>query len=278
MAKWTLLFLIVLAGAARADIHWYWQDDFDSAERAKLLAWVEHSRTGLSRLFGEIPLRFHVHFSRMSSHREPVPWAHTNKGGGASVYFHVDTRYSLAAFKSDWTAPHELAHLLLPYLGEDSRWFAEGIASYLQYPIMYASGTLSWDSATERYRERFERAANMRGYDRYSIVDLSRRTGRQSAYVRFYWGGAAYFAHVDRRLARATGRRLVDILRDYVHCCYQPWGIDAPGLMRKLDTLSATAIFTETYHDTVARAGFPPTAAVLDWLRSHPPELDRPEK
>ncbi len=273
MLRWILLATISFAGCAHASLYWHWHAPFSPLERDKLKHWIHDSNRGLTRLFGEIPMDFHIHFERLPNRGEPVPWARTNKGRGASVYFHVDTRYSLAAFKRDWTASHELAHLLFPYLGEDGRWFAEGIASYLQYPIMYASGTLNWEQAVDRYRERFHRAGNIRIYDDVSIVELSRRKFGKLAYVRMYWGGAAYFARVDKRLADSTNKRLNDVITDYLHCCYQPWGVDARAMMRTLDRLSDTDIFWQTYLDTVLRPGFPPIGDVLDWLAANPPPL-----
>lgn len=265
--------LLAWSGVTSAGTRWYWDDHFTTRERQGLTQWIEHAQKGLIRLFGELPLNFRVHFSRMPHRGEPVPWAETNKGSGARAYFHVDTSYPWEDFHEDWTAPHELTHLLFPYLGEDSRWFAEGIASYLQYQVMYANGTLTWQQTVARIGSRFRRAAGMHRYDGLSIVALSQRPRGKDAFVRYYWGGAAYFINADKRLHEEKDMRLIDVIREYVNCCYRPWGVDARRMMHQFNELSDSRIFTEVYEETVARKAFPDTSEALQWLKDNPPQM-----
>src|SRR5690606_12588924 len=94
---------------------------------------------------------------------------------GQHVHFHVDPRHPPEAFRGDWTAPHELSHLILPYLGRPAAWFAEGFASYMQYQVMIAMGLLSEAEAGERYRERIGRAAERYRYPEISFVEAAPR-------------------------------------------------------------------------------------------------------
>lgn len=261
----------LLATTALAIPRWHFEDRFSRAEQQRLKAWVSEAEAGLEALLGPLPWDYRVYFHRSERGGEPVPWANTWKSRGRAVYFHVDMDYDQDDFLADWTAPHELTHLIFPYLGEDSRWFAEGIASYLQYPIMHANGVLTWPQAVQRYENRFRRAAGQLGGLNQSIVDLSRNP--RGAYVRLYWGGAAYFLEADRRLQKQRGRRLTDVIRQYMDCCYSAWGEDADSMIRHFDRITDSRIFSETYADTVARSGFPDTRAGLDWLREHPPVL-----
>jgi hypothetical protein len=66
---------------------------------------------------------------------------YTRRDGKGSVHFHVDTRFGLTKFVDDWTVYHELAHMALPYLGSEYRWFSEGFASFMQYQIMQKHNT-----------------------------------------------------------------------------------------------------------------------------------------
>lgn len=264
------LTLLTWVATTSAAPRWYWDDRFSQEEKAGLIDWVQHSLDGMSVLLGDSSVTYHVHFLRHRRGGEPVPWAETNKGRGRRVFFHVDTRYPWTAFKQDWTAPHELSHLIFPYLGEDSRWFAEGIASYLQYQIMYAGNVLSWEQAMGRYRNSFGDAASESRARDTSIVEQSRR-GASGSYVRLYWGGAAYFLHADRELFLARRMRLTDVVRMYAQCCYTAWGVDADDMIREFDRLSGSSVFADTYTRTVARPGFPDTAEALDWLRENPP-------
>ncbi len=261
------LTLLAYASLLPAKTQWHWDDRFSEQEKSGLTAWIEQSMGGLGALFGEVPQTWHVHFLRHPA-SEPVPWAETNKGRGPRVYFHVDTRHPWSAFRQDWTAPHELSHLLFPYLGEDSRWFAEGIASYLQYQVMYANGVLSWKQAIARYADRFRSARSDTNSGDLSIVEQGERGG---GYVRLYWGGAAYFLHADRALFLGKGKRLNDIIRLYMACCYEPFGVDARGMIREFDRLSESRIFSDAYAQTVAAPGFPDTDEALEWLQQHPP-------
>ena len=42
----------------------------------------------------------------------------------------VDASASSRDLRTDWTASHEFAHLLLPYVSD--KWVSEGVASYYQ--------------------------------------------------------------------------------------------------------------------------------------------------
>lgn len=260
---------LTLSLPAAANPRWIWDSDFGSEQRAQLQDWIRATDAAMQRLLGPLNYDYIVHFNRHPGGNEPVPWAETDKGSGRRAIFHVDLRYSWEQLANDWTAPHELSHLMFPYLGERSRWFAEGIASYLQYQIMYAGHVLPWEQAINRYQQRFERARRVS--DQRSIVGQSDRGGGD--YARLYWGGAAYFLEVDRRLWEQQQLRIADILARYRDCCYQPWGINADGLIRQLNQLSASRIFSQAYTATVAQPGFPATADNLIWLRAHPPPL-----
>ena len=266
-----LLVLMVWCGSlsiVEARPNWRWEHEFTTSEKERLTSWIRETEQGLVRLFGRLPYSYDVHFFRRFSWREPVPWANTSKSRGRAVRFHVDLRHSQSAFISDWTASHELAHLMFPYLGDSGRWFAEGIASYLQYQIMYANGVLTWDQAIRRYRERFSRANAASGHGRnLSIIELGRTRG---SFVRLYWGGGAFFLTADQLLYEETGQRLTDVIHRYMHCCYTRRA-SAESMIRSFDRISGSNAFSRAYDLTVSRPGFPKTADALDWLQDHPP-------
>jgi len=268
--------LILFTTVSQAGARWHWEAGFSDAEKRGLTDWIQHSMSGMAALFGETPGTFDVHFHRSEDRSEAVPWGETNKGGGRHAHFFVDTDYPWSDFREDWTAPHELAHLLFPYLGEDSRWFSEGIASYLQYQIMYADGVLTWPQAVSRFEERFG-AARSAAKGTASIVERSRE-GARGGYIPIYWGGAAYFLHADQQLQQQRGLRLAEVIRRYSDCCYRPWGIDAAGLIHEFDRLSGSRVFSESVAATVAAPGFPDTDDGLRWLLRNPPMLIDPAK
>ena len=268
-----LLSIIIFAAPLHANPTWNWQDKFSANEQQGLINWIEHAASGITALFGPLPYNYQVHLHRMQSGNGPCPWANTNKASGRTVHFHVNTTHSWETFKKDWTAPHELSHLMFPYLGKDGIWFAEGIASYLQYQIMYANHTISWSQGTAKLQERFARARNDRQYDDISIVELSDIVHDVGAYVRLYWGGAAYFLNVDHQLYLEKNLRLNDIIKKYLECCNREQFANTSTMMDTFNRLADTKIFTKIYHETVSKQGFPNTQSAMNWLEKHPPEF-----
>lgn len=272
------LILLLYSATSHAAPRWVWQDKFSGHEKQQLIEWVLHAEGGMTQLFGSLPYSYQVHFHRKTQGREPVPWAHTDKHNGRAVHFHVNTAYSQETFIKDWTASHELSHLMFPYLGKSSMWFSEGIASYLQYQIMYANNTVTWKQATNKLQERFGAAAKFNNYDDMSIVKLTKIVFETGAFVRLYWGGAAYFLTVDHRLFQQKRMRLNDIIKKYLDCCVFQRHRNAKAMMKKFNSLSDSTIFTDTYGDTVMKNGFPATMNALDWLRQHPPALGQTQR
>lgn len=265
----------MISSTANAAISWQQEDQFSKTEIKALKRWINNANQGLEKLFGPLNFDYRVHFYRRSSH-EPVPWAHTWKSGTYSAHFYVDTRHGWDAFHQDWTATHELTHLLFPYIGDSGRWFAEGFATYMQYQAMYANGQLSWTSATRRMRYNFDYHSRNPRAGNLSVVEQNRRLAHIGGHSRLYWGGAAYFLQVDQRLAKEKNLRLTDIVRRYRQCCFQRWGVDVQDMMRSFDKLSGSKIFTETYRQSVKKPGFPHTRKAMQWLQKHPPALRTP--
>jgi hypothetical protein len=243
------------AGAPPATLRLVWKDRFDVGEQAKLREWVVDTYAAVQSLVGPFPMEVRVYFHRRGDAREPVPWANTQRHRGQGVHLHVDPAYPLAAFRADWTAPHEFSHLILPYVGQDNAWFSEGFASYLQYPVMQSMGVLDADGAARRYRRNFERAAQGYEYPREPFVEAAPRLRLEGKYPVMYWGGAAYFQQVDVALQR-TGTSLLGVLRAYLACCRRDRA-SLESLLAELDRLAETPTFTEHYDRFRSEPGFP---------------------
>ena len=271
-----LFFLLITFTASfniEASVQWRWEDRFSSRDKAMLQDWILHAETGLSRLFGPLPYTYRVHYHRITQGSGPTPWAHTDKRYGRSVHFYVNTAHSLQDFNSDWTASHELSHLMFPYVGSSDRWFSEGLASYLQYQIMYASSTISWNQAIDNLQERFLAASKKSGHRTASIVELSNMSSRAVSSVRLYLGGAAYFLMVDRALSEEKKLRFAELIATYLQCCVYQKSHSARDMMELFNRISGSDIFTRVYEQTVMRSGFPDTANGLAWLRENPPQI-----
>jgi len=253
---------------------WNWEDTFTPQQQNKLITWIKQSEQGLISLFGPLPFSYNVYFHHAESCDIPVPIAHTNKSKNLEVHFRVDIDHTRETFNNDWTASHELAHLMFPYLGNNNRWFSEGLASYLQYKIMYANETMSWFQVTKKLEEHFENSKDSTQHDDVSIVELSKTLRSVDNYLRLYWGGAAYFLIADKRLFEEKGMRLNDVIREYLKCCTHEKNATAISMTQTFDRISSTNIFTEVYKETVFQTGFPNTHEALTWLTDHSPEIN----
>lgn len=254
-------------------MQWVWNDKFSSSEKQKLIEWIEHSFSGMETLYGELPYQYKVYFYRKTDGNGPVPWANTDKRSTPSAHFHVNMKYSMDVFNRDWTAPHELAHLLFPYLGKSGTWFSEGIASYLQYQIMYANNTRTWKQVIYKLNERFNAAERYRQYNDISVLELNDIVFQAGAFVRLYWSGAAYFLSVDKQLYEEKNMRLNDVIKKYLRCCYNNNINNYSEMITLFDNLSDSKIFTENYDRYINRVSTLDTDTHMKWLAMHPPAL-----
>ena len=260
--------LLIAARGMGATLQWHWEDPFTAAERAKLKHWVTETSRALERLTAPLPFPVHLHMHRLPGRGEPVPWANTRRGEDQGVDFYVDPAWPLDAFLKDWTAAHELSHLLLPYLGSRHSWFAEGFASYLQYQVLAELGVLGHREIHGAYRERVEHAAS--AYPAYdlgerSFIEASTRLRRQRAYPVYYWGGAVYFMAIDAELQAGSAPSLVALLARYSDCC-RLRNDDFPALLAALDRLSGTTLFTARFKALQKGRGFPAYEKALQAL------------
>lgn len=244
------------AAPATAELRFHWQDRFTPSEQAQLKSWIVTTDAALTELVGELPFTRHIFFHRRENAREPVPWAHTQRGSKQGVHFHVDPRYSLEEFLADWTAPHELSHLVIPYLGRSRAWFAEGFASYMQYQVMGKMGIMQADEIEARYDSRFEREEGRYDLLHMPFAEAAPKLRSRGQYPTMYWGGAVYFVQVDRWLKDNADTNLLDTLRRYVDCCrMQTRGLDE--LIAALDQVVQANVFHECLTTFETRPGFP---------------------
>jgi len=252
-----LLLAAMLPGSAwSAEIRYQWQDGFSEPEKTMLTTWIDETTAGLEALVGPLPFPVGVRFYRRDDAREPAPWAHTRRRPDQGVDFYVDPAFPLAAFRADWTAPHELSHLVLPFLGSRNAWFAEGFASWMQYQVMMQTGQLTAAEAAHRYLARLDKARNGYPFDDEPFADAAPRLREERKYPVMYWGGAAYFLQVDAALRDAGKPPLMRILARYLACCRAARS-SLDNLVAELDRLSDSTIFSRHLAAFRSEPGFP---------------------
>lgn len=232
--------------------------DLAAEEHGKLERWIASAAGAVSAVYGRFPVAAPQILIIPIGHRsEPVPWAHVMRGGGIAVEFFVDQARPLAEFQSDWTAPHELSHLLLPFVSSRDRWLSEGLASWYQYLLLARSGALTPADAWQELHEGFLRGA--RDSDRGESLAEATRAG-WSHTMRVYWSGAALMMLADVRLrAASNGAQSLDTaLAGLGDCCLaneRRWR--AREVFAELDRITGTSVFAELYQAHVHQGGFP---------------------
>ncbi len=200
------------------EILFHYEDEFTPGEKEKLEKWLIETVKGTERTLGKYPFDLHLYLHRSSNSSEPVPWANTDRSSIQEVHFHVDTRFTLEDFIKDWTAPHEISHLAIPFVGKSNSWFAEGFATYMQNEILLEMKQCTQEDINNKYEQKLNSA---RPYyqeeEPFAIVAMELRKSHH--YPQMYWGGAYFFFQLNEILESNDGRSLGEIMKIYQTCC-----------------------------------------------------------
>ena len=231
-------------------------------EREVLLGWLASAARNVVRTYGRFP-NPHAQVIVIPSARsrgdrgEPVPFGHVIRDGGEAVQFFANQQQSLQAFTGDWTATHEFAHLLIPYIDADEKWISEGLASYYQNVLMSRGGHYTPEKAWRKIIEGFRRGEQ-------SVPHLSLENamplGSWDGIMKTYWGGAAIFLMADVALRDSTGgEESLDTVLARLQACCLPAARSWSGqrLMRRLDALAPFPLFVELYERYRGQRAFP---------------------
>ena len=225
-----------------------------------LQKWLIQTIDNVSLVYGRFPhpspqIIISPTASAWSRYRSPVPFGRVVRDYGESVQFYIDQRQSLEQFKNDWTATHEFSHLLLPYINWKNRWLSEGFASYYQNILMARGDMYSERLAWQKLYDGF-----MRG--KRSAPELSPNSAAREGWggnMKVYWSGAALFFAADMQLRlQSKNRTSLDSTLDTLQKCCLPSGKAWSGtqLMRKLDELSESKVFSRLYKEYANNAEF----------------------
>lgn len=164
--------------------------------------WLEAVAGDLLQAYGRLPLvDAQVLVVPLPGVQSAVPWGQVTRGGGSAVHLFIGAEAGYAGWRADWTATHEFAHLLHPFMGDAGRWLGEGLASYYQNVLRARSGALSAEEAWEKLRAGFERGRRATPDDALPLADAAMSRQRGST-MRIYWAGAAFWLESDLHLRR----------------------------------------------------------------------------
>ena len=237
-------------------------DGSPAADVEQMQAWIQDSAQMVADLYGRFPRsQAQVLIAPGASGPEPVPWAYVVRGGNPAAHFFINQRRPIKEFFEDWTAAHELSHLLLPFVNTDDMWLSEGMATYYQTVLRARRGRMTAVDAWQSLHAGFARG--MESAPGLTLAQATESMYRDGSYMRVYWEGAAMLLMADVRLRQMTADKqsLDTALAALNDCCRatdRAWS--ARELFDKLDEATGTGVFREIYDQHVASRNFPDLA------------------
>ena len=250
------------------ELHVALLDGRPKADEQQIAAWLQAAAGAVATLYGRFPVASLQVVVVPGAHGPgPVPSAYVLRGGGPGAHFFINQRRAAEEFRSDWSAVHELSHLLLPYVDSADAWLSEGVASYYQNVLRARAGIITAQEAWQSMVTSFERARH--DVSGVTLADATDRMYRNGDFMRVYWEGAAIMLLADQRLReRSGGRQSLDaVLEQLQRCCLSPevaW--HAADLLRQLDELTGGEVFAELYAHEVKADVFPDLTPVYRLL------------
>ena len=201
-------------------VQYHYENEFSDSEQLKLEIWMDEVYAATQATLGSCPFDVQVHFFASKHSSRPVSFGLAKRKDGInSVSLYVDPTASLEDLLADWTAPHELSHLSIPFLGKSSKWFSEGYATFLSRQIMMDMGYYTQESFDSLYTTRIKEAASDYASDELTFIERSNELAANHQYSSMYWGSASFLFVIDKRLRAEQDKRFTDILIDYQVCC-----------------------------------------------------------
>ncbi len=242
----------------------------DDKQRQKLVGWMHRVGQALLTAYGRLPLAdvqvWLVSVDNWSMagrffaflHPGAVLGGESARGQGNALQLDIDPSRPEQEFNEDWTAVHELSHLLHPYLGDRGSWLGEGLATYYQNVLRARGGLLTPEQAWQRLASGFQRSES--GPYAEPLEQAAADMGHSHDFLRVYWAGAAYWLTVDMELRRLSGGKLTldTALSRFGDCClpaYHEWKPE--DFVAKLDAVLGVKTFTRHYREFARAKRFP---------------------
>jgi len=226
----------------------------------RYVAWTTRIARTVIQEFGRMPLpSTQVVVIPTWSASGTVPWGAVQRGNASGLFLVPNNGASMAELIEDWTLYHEFTHLFHPYLGNRGRWVAEGFASYYQNVLRAKAGVITAEYAWETM---------LAGFARGEQQTRSGRTVVDGGLMRTYWTGAVMALELDIRLRKERGMTLAHVLGEFSGCCLPASRSWSPfKFMRKLDEISDSTLFTNTYKEYSSAMDFPAYDELLHSLK-----------
>jgi len=233
-----------------------------SEQAEKMFTWLAAAAQDVEEVSGAFPIpspQVVVIASEPPMGGGAVPFGHVIRDGGESVRFYVNAEHPLEDFMKDWTATHEFAHLLLPYVRSKQKWVSEGFASYYQNILLARRGIYTEIQAWQKLHRAFHKAETI---DNPPTPNNAHRRDFWEVRMLVYWSGAAMALLADTQLRELSGgeESLDTVLSRFQSCCLPAQSVwSAEAFFAKLDALTKYPVFSELFSDIGDQRGMPAT-------------------
>lgn len=196
-------------------LHWEFIDDFTDEQKEKLQVWIETVVEGNTKTIGQYPFDIWFSFHKSDRDDKPVTFGHTNRGDVQGVHFYVCPDFSLEDFLANWTAPHEISHLSIPFCGKKGKWFSEGYATYLSRQIMIEMGYMTHAEFDSMYLSKIHGFMDAYCSTTKTHLEVSDSLLERYNYPGMYWGSSSFFITADRQLQENHEMHFIDVVKAY---------------------------------------------------------------
>lgn len=246
-------------------------ESFDDDERRVAYQWLQQVSAALQTVHGDMPQdEFRVVLRESSRYRSTVPWGQVKRGEPDTVLLVINPGAGVKNLLSDWTAFHELSHLMLPYRGYGDIWLSEGLATYYQNIVQARAGLFDEQTMWQRLVAGFKRGERDRRWQHATLELVSDNLRETRQYMRVHWSGVLYWLHMDIAL-REQGSSLDLALKKLKTCC-QGQQLSAWQIVHTLDRLYQTQQFSrqfEAFRSSLALPDYHDTLNALGVVADH---------
>ena len=243
--------------------------DYDTAA---MVDWIRDTANNIALVYGRFPnplARIIIIPVATRPWRGDLPgvvFGRVVRDGGETVELLVDPHQPMESFYGDWTATHELSHMMLPFLRSEQRWISEGFAQYYQNVLLTRAGRYDEQYAWQKLHDGLERG-------RSSVPEMSPNEAtaadERNSRMKVYWSGTALALLADIELrGRSDGKESLDtVLGQFQRCCLPSARIwTGAELFTKFDSFLDEPLFMNLYRQFADTPGFPDTGALLEQL------------
>lgn len=206
---------VVSVDSSEYQLNIVFKEGFD-ANKDSIRTWIGQVYEATIKTLGPYRFDVRVNIIPATSDNQPVPFGLASRKEGINqVKLYVNESATFDELMADWTAPHELSHLSLPFVGKKNKWFSEGFATYCSRRIMIEMGYFTEESFETLYTDRFNEFSPLFNSSTSSFAQVSDSLLEHNRYSPIYWGGASFFMILDSRLQKSNKGRLTELIQKY---------------------------------------------------------------